>query len=307
MRPSAPRPPRPAGSPSSSISSGSSGSFYRERERSPRTPLPPPAPLHAPGPVYPVPRTPMTDARRYCSLFSRRRVALPTPPYPSPPPRDVEPLEGTVDPAAELEGDPDEPYHEDIVYPASHEVYSSDTSYSSERESVSASSAPSSRHSSDDYSASGSIGYGEASSGSTSYCASDDDLVNRHFVGTFPWVLGVCGPFLEFSVFGNYLVISLLSSRQACKFWNFRVRFLVTSSAVGVIMTYRKLVCYNHCFRTLFNQKLYQETICNKEITVEVGFNLKHNAYPEAVSGRFQKRCHKVQPKYRVWDSGRSA
>ncbi|MED6183886.1 hypothetical protein PIB30_042041 [Stylosanthes scabra] len=160
--------------------------FPRERERSPRTPLPPPAPLRAPGPVYPVPRTPMTDARRYRSLFSRRRVAPPTPPYPSPPPSDKEPSEGTVDPAAELEGDPDEPYHEDIVYPAGYEAYHPDTSYGSERESVSVSSTPSSRHSSDDSSSSGSIGYGEASSGSASDCASDDDLVNRHFAGTFP-------------------------------------------------------------------------------------------------------------------------
>ncbi|MED6160266.1 hypothetical protein PIB30_049954 [Stylosanthes scabra] len=177
MRPTAPRPPRSAGSPSSSISSGSSGSFHRERERSPRTPLPPPAPLHAPGPVYPVPHTPMTDARRYGSLFSRRRVAPPTHPYPSPPPSDEEPSEGTVDLAAELEGDPDEPYHEDIVYPVGYEAYHSDTSYGSKKESVSVSSAPSSCHSSDDSSASGSIGYGEAFSGSTSDCASDDDLL----------------------------------------------------------------------------------------------------------------------------------
>ncbi|MED6108473.1 hypothetical protein PIB30_024349 [Stylosanthes scabra] len=170
-----------------------SGSFHRERERSPRTSLPPPAPLHARGPVYPIPCTPTTDARRYRSLFSRRRVAPPTPPYPSPPPSDEEPSEGTVDLAAELEGDPDEPYHEDIVHPAGYEPYHSDTPYGSERESVSVSSAPSSRHSSDDSSASGSIGYGEASSGSASDCASDDDLVNCHFAGTFPLLLGWYG------------------------------------------------------------------------------------------------------------------
>ncbi|MED6186360.1 hypothetical protein PIB30_065927 [Stylosanthes scabra] len=186
MRPAAPRTPRPAGSPSSSVSSGSSGSFHREREKSPRTPLSSPAPLPAPGPMYPVPRTPMTDARRYRSLFSHRRVAPPTPPYHSPLPSDEEPSEGTVDPAAKLEGDPDEPYQEDIVYPTSYEAYHSDTSYGSERESVSVSSAPSSRHSSDGSSASDSIGYGEASSGSASDSASDDDLVNCHFVGTFP-------------------------------------------------------------------------------------------------------------------------
>ncbi|MED6197926.1 hypothetical protein PIB30_061421 [Stylosanthes scabra] len=186
MRPSAPRPPRPAVFPSSSVSSGSSGSFNREHERSPRTPLPPPPALQAPGPVYPVPRTPMTDARRYRSLFSRCRIAPPTPPYHSPPPSDEEPSEGTVDPAAELESDPDEPYQEDTMYPASYDAYHSDTSYGPERESVSVSSAPSSRHSSDDSSASGSIGYGEASSGLASDSAPDDDLVNRHFAGTFP-------------------------------------------------------------------------------------------------------------------------
>ncbi|MED6150857.1 hypothetical protein PIB30_076640 [Stylosanthes scabra] len=162
------------------------GSFRRERERSPRTPLSPPAPLYAPGPVHPIPRTPMSDARRYRSLFSRRCVAPPTPPYPSPPPSDEEPSEGTVNPAAELEGDPKEPYLEDIVYLAGYDAYSSDASHGSDQKSVSAGSAPSSCHSSDDSSGSGSIGYGLASSGSASDCASDDDLVNRHFTGTFP-------------------------------------------------------------------------------------------------------------------------
>ncbi|MED6142750.1 hypothetical protein PIB30_000312 [Stylosanthes scabra] len=95
---------------STTFDSVSNGSFHRERERSPRTPLPPPAPLQAPGSVYPVPCTPMTDARQYRNLFSHRRVAPPTPPYHSPPPSDEEPSESTVDPVAELEGDPDEPY-----------------------------------------------------------------------------------------------------------------------------------------------------------------------------------------------------
>ncbi|MED6178236.1 hypothetical protein PIB30_105641 [Stylosanthes scabra] len=37
----------------------------------------------------------------------------------------------------------------------------------------------------------------------------------------------------------------------------------------------------NHRFRTLFNQKLYEETVCHKDIISEVGFNLKDNEYPE--------------------------
>ncbi|MED6145095.1 hypothetical protein PIB30_021749 [Stylosanthes scabra] len=109
------------------------------------------------------------------ACFPPSGVAPPTPPYPSPPPSDEEPSEGTVNSALELEGDPEEPYLEDVVYPAGYEAYSSDASYGSERESVSV-----------DSSGSGSIGYGEAFSGSASDCASDDDLVNRHFTGTFP-------------------------------------------------------------------------------------------------------------------------
>ncbi|MED6199650.1 hypothetical protein PIB30_077879 [Stylosanthes scabra] len=110
MRPIAPFSPRPVASPGSSASSGSVGSVHRDRSRSPRTPVPPMAPAPVPGPVYPVPRTPMCDARRYRSLFSPHRVTPPTPPPPSPPPSDEEPSAGTYDPAAELEGDPDEPY-----------------------------------------------------------------------------------------------------------------------------------------------------------------------------------------------------
>ncbi|MED6173364.1 hypothetical protein PIB30_058600 [Stylosanthes scabra] len=77
MRPIAPFSPRPAASPSSSASTGSAGSVHRDRSRSPRTPVPPmaPAPAPAPGLVYPVPRTPMCDDRRYRSLLSRHRSA----------------------------------------------------------------------------------------------------------------------------------------------------------------------------------------------------------------------------------------
>ncbi|MED6138608.1 hypothetical protein PIB30_075900 [Stylosanthes scabra] len=152
MHPSAPRPPRPASSPSSSVSSGSSGSFRRERERSQRTPL-----------------------------FPRRRVAPPTPPL-----SDDEPSKERVDPEAELEGDPEEPYLVGDAHPGGRDVYASDASYGSEQESASVGSGPSDHHSSDGSAGSGSIGYGEASSSSASDVSSDEDLVNCHFVGTFP-------------------------------------------------------------------------------------------------------------------------
>ncbi|MED6158867.1 hypothetical protein PIB30_036947 [Stylosanthes scabra] len=177
MRPIAPFSPRPAASPSSSASSGSVGSVHRERSRSPRTPLPPMAPAPIPGPVYLVPRTPMCDARRYRSLFPRRRVTPPTPPPPSPQPSDDEPSAETYDPAAELEGDPDEPYVAEQVLHGAPEAYYSDTSYGSERESASTDSAPSSHHFSGSSSGSVSLGYESASSGSASDGVSDDDLI----------------------------------------------------------------------------------------------------------------------------------
>ncbi|MED6153270.1 hypothetical protein PIB30_100296 [Stylosanthes scabra] len=136
MRPIAPFSPRPAASPGSSVSSGSVKSVHRECSRSPCTPLPPMAPAPAPGPMYLVPRTPMCDARRYRSLFPRHRVAPPTPPPPSPPPSDEEPSAETYDPAADLEGDPDEHYVAEQVLHGAPEAYYSDASYGSERESV---------------------------------------------------------------------------------------------------------------------------------------------------------------------------
>ncbi|MED6199027.1 hypothetical protein PIB30_072137 [Stylosanthes scabra] len=186
MRPIAPFSPCPAASPSSSTSSGSVGSIHWERSCSPRTPLPPMAPAPVPGPVYPVPRTPMCDAQRYRSLFPRRRVAPPTPLPPSPPPSDEGPSAETYDPATELVGDPDESYVAERVPYGAPEAYYSNASYGSERESASTDTAPSSHHSSGSSSGSVSLGYGSASSGSTSDGASDDDLVNRYFAGTFP-------------------------------------------------------------------------------------------------------------------------
>ncbi|MED6180188.1 hypothetical protein PIB30_008046 [Stylosanthes scabra] len=154
MRHIAPFSPRLAASPSSSTSSGSVGSIHRERSRSPRTPLPPMAPAPVPGLV----------------------VAPPTPPPPSPPPSDEEPSAETYDPATESVGNLDEPYVAEHVPYGAPEAYYSDASYGSERESASTDTAPSSQ----------SLGYGFASSGSANDGASDDDLVNRYFAGTFP-------------------------------------------------------------------------------------------------------------------------
>ncbi|MED6158452.1 hypothetical protein PIB30_032897 [Stylosanthes scabra] len=144
------------------------------------------APAPVPGPVYPVPRTPMCDSRRYRNLFPRCRVEPPTSPPPSPPPSDEEPSAETYDPVAELVGDPDEPYVTEHVPYGAPEAYYSDALYGSERESASTDTAPSSHHSSGSSSGSVSLGYVSASSGSASDGASDDDLVNRYFAGTFP-------------------------------------------------------------------------------------------------------------------------
>ncbi|MED6124545.1 hypothetical protein PIB30_059907 [Stylosanthes scabra] len=116
------------------------------------------------------------------SHHSSDRVTPPTPPPPSPPPSEEEPFAETYDPATELVGDPDEPYVAEHVPYEAPGAYYSDASYGSERESASTDTAPSSHRSS----GSVSLGYGSASSGSTSDGASDDDLVNRYFVGTFP-------------------------------------------------------------------------------------------------------------------------
>ncbi|MED6176830.1 hypothetical protein PIB30_092010, partial [Stylosanthes scabra] len=37
----------------------------------------------------------------------------------------------------------------------------------------------------------------------------------------------------------------------------------------------------NHHFRTFFNQKLYEETVCHKEIISEEGFDLNEDEYLE--------------------------
>ncbi|MED6155795.1 hypothetical protein PIB30_008377 [Stylosanthes scabra] len=187
IRPVAPRPPCPAGSPSSSVSSSSSGSFHRDRERSPRTPLPPPAPMHVPRPVHHVLRTPMMDARRYRSLFPRRRVAPPTPPSPlTPLSSDDKPSDYGGDIDANEIGDPGEPYAISDSSLSSRDVSSAGASCGSERESASLSSGPSDHFSSDSSSGSGSVGYGSVTSGSASDASSDDVLVYRHFAETFP-------------------------------------------------------------------------------------------------------------------------
>ncbi|MED6202250.1 hypothetical protein PIB30_103446 [Stylosanthes scabra] len=37
----------------------------------------------------------------------------------------------------------------------------------------------------------------------------------------------------------------------------------------------------SHCFLTLFNQRLFDETVSRKKIIPEVGFNLSDGTYPE--------------------------
>ncbi|MED6170294.1 hypothetical protein PIB30_029546 [Stylosanthes scabra] len=173
MRPFAPRPPRPVGSPSSSASAGSSGSVHREREHSPRTPLPTPAPMHVPASMHPPPRTPMMDARRYRNLFPRRRVAPPTPL-----PSDDEPSdEGDCDDSEDSQTASDTSL-------SSRDISSAGASYGSERESSSFSSGPSDCFSSGSSSGGSSVGSGSVTSGSASDASSDDDLLNRYFAGT---------------------------------------------------------------------------------------------------------------------------
>ncbi|MED6172343.1 hypothetical protein PIB30_049197 [Stylosanthes scabra] len=138
MRPSTPRPPRPALSPSSSASSGQSDGVPRERERSPRTPLPAPVPARVPvhALMHPPPQTPMLDARHYRNLFSRRHVAPPTPP-----PSDDEPsYEGNGDDREDSQTASDASL-------SSRDVSSAGVSYGSELESTSFSSGPSDRFS----------------------------------------------------------------------------------------------------------------------------------------------------------------
>ncbi|MED6139707.1 hypothetical protein PIB30_086332 [Stylosanthes scabra] len=121
----------------------------------------------------------MCDARRYRSLFPRRRVAPPTLPPPSPPLSDEEPSVETYDPATELVGDPDEPYVAEHVPYGALEAYYSGASCGSERENASTDTVPSSYHSSGSFSDSVSLGYGSAFSGSASDGASDDGLIVR--------------------------------------------------------------------------------------------------------------------------------
>ncbi|MED6224458.1 hypothetical protein PIB30_084232 [Stylosanthes scabra] len=123
---------------------------------------------------------------RFGALADLHVITPPTPPPPSPPPSDEEPSAEMYDPAADLEGDPDEPYVAERVPYGAPEAYYSDASDGSGGESASAGSAPSSHHSSGSSSGSVSLGYGYASSGSASDGASDDDLVNRYFAWTFP-------------------------------------------------------------------------------------------------------------------------
>ncbi|MED6207334.1 hypothetical protein PIB30_034845, partial [Stylosanthes scabra] len=111
-----------------------------------------------------------TSSARDKGLSELQRTKFPAPSgrvTPSPPPSDDELYVETFDPAAELEGDPDEPYIAEHVPIGALEAYYSDALYGSKQESASTDSAPASHHSS---------GSPSASSGSASDGASDDDL-----------------------------------------------------------------------------------------------------------------------------------
>ncbi|MED6218901.1 hypothetical protein PIB30_030912 [Stylosanthes scabra] len=166
--PHAPRPPRPAVSPSSSASSSLSNRVPRERERSPRAPVLVPA--LALAPVYPPPRVPMMDVRRYRNLFPRRHVTPPTPP-----PSDDEPSDDDDDEREDSQSASDASL-------SSRGVSSAGASYGSERESTSFNSGPSDRSSSGSSSGSGSFCYCSGSGTSSSDASSEDNLVDHYFL-----------------------------------------------------------------------------------------------------------------------------
>ncbi|MED6120689.1 hypothetical protein PIB30_023304 [Stylosanthes scabra] len=126
---------------------GDGAAIGAPRERSPRTPLPPPAPVPILTPMHPPPRTPMTDAYRYRNLFPRRRVAPPTLP-----PSDDEPSD---------KGDSDDPEDSQTASDtslSSRDVSSAGASHGSEQESTSFSSGPADRFSSGSSSGGSSVG-----------------------------------------------------------------------------------------------------------------------------------------------------
>ncbi|MED6196416.1 hypothetical protein PIB30_047235 [Stylosanthes scabra] len=129
--------------------------------------------LLPPAPVYPPPRVPMMDAWRYHNLFARRRVANPTLP-----PSDDDP--------ADDDDDREDSQSASDASLSSRDVSSADTSYESERESMSFSSGPSDHSSSGSSASNSSFEYGSGSGGSSSDASSKDDLVNRYIAGTFP-------------------------------------------------------------------------------------------------------------------------
>ncbi|MED6153353.1 hypothetical protein PIB30_101156 [Stylosanthes scabra] len=186
MRPIAPFSPRPAASPSSSAFSGSVESVHRERSRSPRTPLPPMAPAPVPGPVYQcrVHRcaTPGDTVVSFLvielhllhlllllrlvmkSLLRKRTIQ--------------QQIWKEIPMSSML-------LSKYLMEPPKHITLMPHTGRSA-KALVLVRHRLASHHSSGSSSRSVSLGYGSASSGSASDEASDDDLVNRYFAGTFP-------------------------------------------------------------------------------------------------------------------------
>ncbi|MED6151175.1 hypothetical protein PIB30_079861 [Stylosanthes scabra] len=157
---SVPRLPRPSTSPTSSSSSSykTSGGVPCERDRSPR------------APVYPSPRVPMMDVRHYRSLFGQRWVVPPSPQH------------DASEPSEEAFEEHDDTHTYSDTSHSSVDIFSVDASQGSNRESISFDSGPSSHLSFD----SGSSGRWSGSTISTGNISSEDDLVSRHFAGTFP-------------------------------------------------------------------------------------------------------------------------
>ncbi|MED6185001.1 hypothetical protein PIB30_052868 [Stylosanthes scabra] len=122
------------------------------------------------APIYPPPRVPMMDARRYHSLFGQHRVVPPSP------------QREASEPSEEDSEEHGDTHTSSDTSHSSVDISSADTSQGSDRESISFNSGPSSCSLFDN----GSSGRWSGSTISSGSISSEDDLANRHFAGTFP-------------------------------------------------------------------------------------------------------------------------